>query len=554
MRKKILVVGGVAGGASTVTRLRRLNEEAEIILFERDEYISFANCGLPYYIGGVIKDRDELLVQTPEAMKKRFNIDVRVFSEVVSIDSDKKKIRVNSRVKGEYDETYDYLVLSPGVKALRPNIPGINNDKILTLRNISDTDKIKSQVMKKELKNIVVIGGGFVGVEMAENLKELGFDTTLVEAAPHILAPFDSDIVSIAENKLISKGVKLILNNPVSAFEEKEKGLEITLGNGDKLNTDLVILSIGVVPDTAFIKESGIELGVRGHIIVNECLQTNIEDIYAVGDAIEVVDYITDKKTAIPLAGPANKQGRTVADNIVAQINKEEMTKYKGSQGTSVIKIFEITAASTGANERVLKAAGIEYKSVTIHPLSSASYYPGARTMTLKLIFDLNGKILGAQGMGIEGVEKRIDVIATAIRFNGTIRDLTEIDLSYAPPYSSAKDPVNMIGYVAENVLSGKVNIINWEEINDLNKEDYILLDVSTALEHKNDKINGAINIPVDELRYRLDELDKDKMIIIYCRVGLRGYIACRMLNQYGFNTRNINGGSLIRYYIKKNR
>lgn len=537
--KKTLIIGGVAGGASAAARLRRLDEDAEIILFERDEHISFANCGLPYYIGGTITDRSQLLIQTPEAMNARFNIDVRVFSEVVKINPVEKTLTVNSKDQGIYEETYDNVVLAPGARALTPNIPGINHNKIMTLRNVEDTDRIKVVVDNNKLSHAVVIGGGFVGVEMAENLVDRGVKTSLVEAAPHVLAPFDYDMVDIAENKLIEKGIDLILNDAVSEFNDLGDEVEIILNSGKKIVADLVILSIGVAPDTEFLKDSGIEFGPRGHIIVNERLETAIEGVYAVGDAIEVVDYTTKLKTAIALAGPANKQGRIVADNISGR-----PTTYKGSQGTSVLKIFDLTAASTGANERALKAAGLAYRVIHTHPISHASYYPGASTMTIKLIFNDEGSILGAQAMGYDGVDKRIDVIATVMRLNGTVTDLTEIDLSYAPPYSSAKDPVNMAGYVAENILSGLVDVITWEELKDI-KEDYTLLDVRTVYENNQEKIKGSINIPVDDLRARMDELDKDKVIMAYCRVGIRGYIASRILSQNGFKVKNITGGAL---------
>ncbi len=538
MSKKVLIVGGVAGGASAAARLRRLDESAEIIMFERDEYISFANCGLPYYIGENIKERGKLLVQTPEAMKARFNIDVRNNSEVTGIDLSRKVVTVNSKTKGIYEESYDALILSPGARAIRPNIPGIQSDKIFTLRNIPDTDKIKAYVDKKGINSAVVIGGGFVGVEMAENLRERGLTVTLVEAAPHILAPFDSDIVVIPEKELVENGVRLILGDGVKAFSDTTGGVEITLQSETKLNADLVILAIGVIPDTGFLKESGLEFGPRGHILVNERMQTNLEGIYAVGDAIEVVDYVTKQKTAIPLAGPANKQGRIAADNVSGI-----PSVFKGSQGTAIIKVFGLTAAATGANERTLQKAGILYKTVTIHPVSHASYYPGAVPMTLKLIFNKEGQVLGAQGTGFDGVDKRIDVIATVIRLGGTVEDLAELELSYAPPFSSAKDPVNMAGFTAQNILAGRSHITTWDEVNAMKREDYILVDVRTEDEFANGHVDGAINIPVDNLRDRLSELDPNKTIIEYCQVGLRGYVADRILSQHGYQVWNVTGG-----------
>lgn len=538
MSKKVLIVGGVAGGASAAARLRRLDENAEIIMFERDEYISFANCGLPYYIGETIKDREKLLVQTPEAMKARFNIDVRVNSEVIRIDDQGKKVKVKSKERGEYEESYDYLILSPGAKAIRPNIEGIDSNKIFTLRNISDTDKIKDYVDRNETKSAVVIGGGYVGVEMAENLKKRGLQVTLAEAAPHILAPFDSDMVVIAEKELADHGVELVLEDGVKAFKDSEKEIEVTLNSGKKISADMVILAIGVTPDTYLAKGTGIQVGARGHIIVNERMQTSVENIYAVGDAVEVVDFITKQKTAIPLAGPANKQGRIAADNICGI-----SSTYKGTQGTAVLKIFDLTAASTGNNERNLKRLNIPYKVIYVHPNSHAAYYPSATQMSIKLIFNEEGKILGAQALGYEGVEKRIDVIATVIRLGGTVSDLTELELCYAPPFSSAKDPVNMAGFVAENVLAGRMNAMTFEDFEGYNMDNSILVDVRTEMEFNNGHIEGAINIPLDDLRNRLRELDKNKEIIEYCQVGLRGYIANRILAQNGFKVRNLTGG-----------
>ncbi len=538
MNKKILIIGGVAGGASAAARLRRLDEKAEIIMFERDEYISYANCGLPYYIGETIKDRNKLLIQTPEAMNARFNIDVRTNSEVVRVDSAQKKVVVNSKDRGTYEESFDYLVLSPGAKAIKPNIPGINSERVLTLRNIPDTDRVKSYVDKKGTKSAVVIGGGFIGVEMAENLKERGLMVTLVEAAPHILAPFDTDMVALAEKELIQNGVQLVLGDGVKAFREVGDQVELTLNSEAKHTADLILLAIGVAPETSFLKDSGLEFGPRGHILVNDHMETNVPSIYAVGDAIEVVDLVTKAKTAIPLAGPANKQGRIAADNIAGLDSV-----YKGSQGTSILKVFGLTAASTGSNERSLIRGGIPYQTITIHPVSHASYYPGAIPMTLKLIFAEDGRILGAQGIGYDGVDKRIDVIATVIRLGGTVDDLAELELAYAPPFSSAKDPVNMAGFVAQNVLTGKAHIASWDEIEKLNKDDYVLVDVRTEVEYQNGHIEGAVNIPVDSLRDRLHELDKDKLIVEYCQVGLRGYVADRILSQNGFQVKNIAGG-----------
>ncbi len=538
MAKKVLIVGGVAGGASAAARLRRLDETAEIILFERDEYISFANCGLPYYIGESIKERSRLLVQTPEGMRSRFRIDVRNNSEVVHVDAEKKTVTVKSKTEGTYEESFDYLILSPGAKALRPNIPGIQNDRIFTLRNIPDTDRIKAYVDQEDTKSAVVIGGGFVGVEMAENLRERGLSVTLVEAAPHILAPFDYDMAVITEKEMVDNGIHLILGDGVKAFRDTGEQIDVTLSSDASLAADIVVLAIGVAPDTAFLKDSGLELGPRGHIIVDDRMQTNKEGIYAVGDAIEVIDFVTKQKTAIPLAGPANKQGRIVADNIAGLTSS-----FRGSQGTSIIKVFDLTAASTGANERTLQKADISYQTIFVHPVSHASYYPGAVPMTLKLIFNEEGKILGAQGIGFEGVDKRIDVIATVIRLGGTVEDLTELELSYAPPFSSAKDPVNMAGFVAQNVLEGRSHVATWSDVEKMKPEDYVLVDVRTELEYSNGHMEGAINIPVDSLRDRLSELDSGKTVVEYCQVGLRGYVADRILSQRGYQVMNVTGG-----------
>jgi len=407
MSKKVLIVGGVAGGASAAARLRRLDEAAEIILFERDEHISFANCGLPYYIGEIIKDRAKLLVQTPKSLHDRFNIDVRIHSEVTAIHPDTKTVTVNSKDKGVYQESYDYLVLSPGAKALRPPIPGIDSPRILTLRNIPDTDAIKEYVDRHEVKSAVVIGGGFIGVEMAENLKHRGLAVTLVEAVPHVLAPFDDDMVVMVEKELEDNGINLLLQDGVKAFQDKGGSVEVLLNSGTAVTADIVILAIGVTPDTAFLKDSGIQLGPKGHIVVNENLETSAPGIYAVGDAIEVVDFVNKQKTAIPLAGPANKQGRIAADNIAGL-----HSTYKGTLGTAIIKVFNLTAAATGNNERTLKRLNIPYQTAYVHPMSHASYYPGALPLSLKLLFNAEGRILGAQGVGLDGVDKRIDVIA----------------------------------------------------------------------------------------------------------------------------------------------
>lgn len=552
MGKRIIIVGGVAGGASAATRLRRLDEDAEIIIFEKGGFISFANCGLPYYIGDVIKERNYLLIQTPEEMYERFRIDVRIYSEVTAIDTENKTVTVTSKEKGIYKENYDNLILSPGAKPFKPNIPGIDDEGIFALRNISDTDAIKkfledNNPAEKGYKSALVIGGGFIGVEMAENLAGLGMNITLVEAAPHILVPFDEDMVLFIEEELAEKNINLILNKGVKAFDRRDGQFTAALSDGTSLKADMAILAIGVKPDTDFLLGSRIELGSGGHIIVNEKMETSVPGIYAAGDAVEVTDYITGLKTAVPLAGPANKQGRIAADNIAGLDSV-----YEGAQGTSILKVFDLTAACTGANERALIKANIKYHAIFVHPLSHAAYYPGSKRMTLKLLFSPEGKVLGAQGIGYDGVDKRIDVIAAVIRMNGTVKDLTKLELSYAPPYSSAKDPVNMAGYVAENVISNIAHMITWKEVSGLNPGDYVFLDVRTVWEYRRGHLKGAINIPVDELRERLDEVPKDKLILAYCQVGYRGYIADRILSRHGFNVKNITGGYHSIYAFEK--
>ncbi|SMC28224.1 NADPH-dependent 2,4-dienoyl-CoA reductase, sulfur reductase [Clostridium acidisoli DSM 12555] len=552
MKKKIIIVGGVAGGASTAARLRRLDESAEIVMLEKGEYISFANCGLPYYIGEKIKDREKLIVQTPENMMARFNLDIRTNSEAIKVDTVNNTVKIKNKLGETYDETYDYLVLSPGAKPIKPPIPGINSERILTLRNIPDTDKIKKIVASNTIKNAVVIGGGFIGIEMAENLNEQGIDVTLIEAAPHILAPFDSDMSVIAEKEMMDNGVNLILGDAVESFKDELEYTEILLKSGLKIEADLIILSIGVAPDTSFIENSSIELSSKGHIIVDSHMKTNVNNIFALGDAVQLTDFINGEKTVLALAGPANKQGRIVADNICSIDSS-----FKGAQGTSIIKIFALTAASTGNNERTLTRLGIPYKVIYVHPFAHASYYPAALPLSLKLIFNGDGKILGAQSIGYDGVDKRIDVIASVIRLGGTVHDLTELELSYAPPFSSAKDPVNMAGFTAENVLNGLSDVITPSELVIYDMTDVILVDVRSEIEFANGHLEGAMNLPVDNLRENLSSLDKNKEIIVYCQVGIRGYIAERILRQNGFKSKNLTGGyktmSMLNFKPKNN-
>ncbi|WP_308639814.1 DsrE/DsrF/DrsH-like family protein [Paenibacillus silvisoli] len=538
MSKKVLIVGGVAGGASAAARLRRLNEAAHIVMFERDDYISFANCGLPYYIGDTIQDRSKLLVQTPEAMTKRFHIDVRTQSEVIQINPQTKTVHVRSKERGIYLESYDNLILSPGAKPIRPSLPGIDSAKIHTLRNMADTDRIKKRVTTAQTKSAVVIGGGFIGVEMAENLKEIGLDVTVVQSGTQLLNPFDAEMSHLLAKELEQNGVRLIFSNSAQSFVDVNEQIAVKLASGAVLVTDIVILAIGVQPDTAFLKDSGLALTPKGHIIVNDKLETNLEGVFAVGDAVEVTDYIHGNKTAIPLAGPANKQGRIAADNISGL-----GTTYRGTQGTTIIKVFGLTGATTGSNEKTLKQLGIPYHVTYVHPSSHATYYPGATPLTMKLLFDTGGTVLGAQAVGFDGVDKRIDDIATVIHFGGTVSDLTELELSYAPPFSSAKDPVNMAGYTAENILAGRTKVFVPQDLEAVDAATITLVDVRSEIEHNNGHIPGSLLIPVDELRSRLSELDDSKEIWVYCQVGLRGYTASRILQQKGYKVRNLTGG-----------
>lgn len=544
MNKKVLIIGGVAGGASTAARLRRMDEHAEIIMFEKGEYISFANCGLPYYIGETIEERSALLVQTPEDMSKRFNIDVRVKNEVLKINKEEKYIEVINLDTGKkYNENYDVLVLSPGSTPLKPPIPGINSPNIFTLWNIPDTDAIKSYVDHQKPKRAAVIGGGFIGLEMAENLHDRGAEVSVIEMLDQVMAPIDYEMAQSVHMHLREKGVKLHLGDGVKEFSYNNGVTTVTLQSGAKVEADMVMLSIGVRPQSNLAKEAGLELNQRGGIVVDEYLRTSDESIYAIGDAVEIIDFNSKEKTMVPLAGPANKQGRICANNICGSNEK-----YKGTQGTSIAKVFDITVASTGVNEKTLlkkgKVYGKDYHTVITHSKSHAGYYPGAIPMTIKLIFDNEGKVLGSQIVGYDGVDKRIDVIATAIRFGANVYDLEELELAYAPPYSSAKDPVNMVGFVSENMLSGTVKTFSWKEFESLDKENTIILDVREEIERELGYIEGSINIPLDDLRKRMVELDKNKKIIVYCAIGLRGYIAARILGQNGFdNVYNFSGG-----------
>ena len=544
--KKVLIVGGVAGGASTATRLRRLDENLEIVIFEKGNYVSFANCGLPYYIGDIIQNRESLLVQTPESLKVRFNLDVRVNSEVIQVNGKDKKVKVKIKNGEEYEEPFDFLVLSPGAKPIFPSIKGIENKKIFTLRNINDMDKIKYEIKNNSVKKAVVVGGGYVGVETAENLKHLGIDTTLIEAASNILTPFDKEISNILEYELINNGINLMISEKVVEFQENNNEIIIKLESGKSVTTDMVILSIGVSPDTKFLQNSGISLGERGHILVNEKLETNIDGIYALGDSIIVKNYITNQDVAIPLAGPANRQGRIVAGNIVGRNEK-----YKGSLGTAIIKIFELTGASTGLNEKTLKQMNLTYEKIYLHPNNHAPYYPGASPITIKALYSKeNRQILGAQAVGISGVDKFIDVIATTIKFKGTIDDLTELELAYAPPFLSAKSPANMLGFIGKNIEDKLLEQVFMEDLKNYNEKEIIILDLREKLELISGKLDNSTNIPLSELRKRYIELSKDKEIWTYCAVGLRGYIATRFLAQKGYRVKNLAGGIKIKEKI----
>ena len=536
-----LIIGGVAGGATVAARLRRMDEKSNIILFERGKYVSYANCGLPYYICDTINNREKLFVQTAKGFTDRFRIDIRTEQEVTAIRPDKKEVEIKNLSTGEtYTETYDKLVLSPGAEPLRPGIEGIGSKKIFTLRNVPDTDTIKNYVNTENPKRAIVVGGGFIGLEMAENLHDLGIQVDVVEMANQVMAPLDFSMAAIVHRQLTDKGVGLHLEDGVSRFEEKDGGVTVHLRSGKQIATDMVLLSIGVRPETKLAKDAGLAIGERGGIAVNDYMQTSDADIYALGDAVEVRHLVTGQPALIPLAGPANKQGRIVADNIVFGNKK----KYPGSIGTSIAKVFDLTVAAAGANAKLLQQNNIPYISSYTHGASHAGYYPGAVPLSIKILFaPENGKLLGAQIVGFNGVDKRIEMLAQVIQRGGTVHDLAELEHAYAPPYSSAKDPVNMAGFVAENILNKKSRIIQWRELAEL-PADTIRIDVRTHDEYKLGTIPGFINIPVDELREHLDELPKEKPIVVTCAVGLRGYLAYRILVQNGFkHVRNLSGG-----------
>ena len=533
---KTVIIGGVAGGATAAARLRRLDEKAEIIILERGEYVSFANCGLPYYIGGVITDREDLTLQTPESFKARFNIDVRVLNEAVKISPDTKTVTVKNLRTGEtYEEPYDNLILSMGAEPIRPNIEGADGSNVFTLRNIPDTLKIKNYIDTAKPRSAVVIGGGYIGVEMAENLAQAGLKVAIVELADHLITPLDFDMAADVHRYIKSKGIYLHLNNGVKAIS----GNTVILQNGE-ITADMIIMSVGVRPETAIAQDAGIELNPRGSIIVNNKMQTNIPNIYAVGDAVEVEDFITKKPAFIPLAGPANKQGRIAANNISGH-----ESVYTGTQGSAVLKLFDMTVATTGLNEKSATAAGIDYDKTYTYSASHATYYPGAAQMSIKALWDKKTlKIIGAQIVGFDGVDKRMDVLATAIRFGAKITDLTTLELCYAPPFGSAKDPVNMLGFVAENIVSGKLKQFFWHDVENLPRDGSVfLLDTRTPFEVMQGKIDGFVNIPLDSLRQRINEIPKDKPVYVHCHSGLRSYLACRILTGNGYDCYNLAGG-----------
>jgi len=537
---KYLIIGGVAGGATTAARLRRNDETAEIILFEKGKYVSYANCGLPYYIGGTIQGRDDLFVQTPEGFKKRFNIDIRTEQEVISINKEKKTILINDHNGKEYNESYDKLVLSPGADPIRPDIEGINSKRIFTLRNVDDTDSIKQYAINNHPKKAIILGAGFIGVELCENLHESGINVTIIDKTKQVLPTLDFSMASIVHNQLTDHGVELILNDSIKKIEDTGNEIIAHLESGKSISSDIMILCLGVNPEIKLAKEAGLKIGELGGIKVNKHMQTSDESIYALGDAVEIIHGVTGKPALIPLAGPANKQGRIVADNIVYG-NKES---YNGTIGTTIAKVHDLTVASAGTNAKTLIKENIPYISSFTHSASHAGYYPGSIPLSIKIIFcPTDGRLYGAQVVGETGVDKRIEMLAQVIQRKGTVYDLASLEHAYAPPYSSAKDPVNIAGSVAENILTGKMKIINWKEISSL-PEDTILLDVRTPLEHNLGTIPGSVNIPLEILRERIDELPKDKDIVIFCTIGMRGYIAYRLLFQKGFTRiRNLSGG-----------
>lgn len=541
MSKKILIVGGVAGGATAAARIRRLDETAEVIIFERSGFVSYANCGLPYYIGGVISDKEELTLQTPEMFRERFQIDVRVHHEVTAIHPERKTVTVKNLETGEtFEESYDKLLLSPGARPVQPNLPGAGLENLFTLRTVEDTLRIRDYVVKNKPKSAVLAGGGYIGLEVAENLRELGMDVTIVQRPNQLLNPLDYEMACFVHAKMREKGIRLMLGHSVEGFEKAGDQVNVLIKGEQPIKTDMVLLAIGVAPDTHLAKEAGLTLGIKNSIVVNDRMETSAPDIYAVGDAVEVRHFVTGSKALISLAGPANKQGRIAADNICGG-----NSVYQGSQGSSVIKIFDMTVATTGINERTAKDAGIDCDKVYLSPSNHASYYPGGTMMTMKVLFEKNTyKLLGAQIVGYEGADKRIDVIATAMHAGMTALQLKDLDLAYAPPYSSAKDPVNMAGFMIENIAEGRLKQFFWDEVGALPDDGSVfLLDARTREEYTAGHINGFVNIPLDELRDRLSELPQNVPLYVLCQSGLRSYLACRILSQNGWDCHNFSGG-----------
>ena len=542
---KVIIVGGVAGGATAAARLRRLNETAEIVVFERSGYVSYANCGLPYYIGGVIEEPEALTLQTPESFFARFRVDMRVRHEVTAIHPDKKAVSVKALETGEeFEEHYDKLILSPGASPTQPRLPGVGIGKVFTLRTVEDTFRIKDYINAHHPKSAVLAGGGFISLELAENLRELEIEVTIVQRPKQLMNPFDPDMAAFIHGEVRRHGIRLALGHTVEGFAERDGGVDVQLKDTDPLHADMVVLAIGVTPDTVLAKEAGLELGLKGSIVVNDRMETSVPDIYAVGDAVQVKHSVTGQDAVISLAGPANKQGRIAADNICGGDSR-----YLGSQGSSVIKVFDLTAASTGVNETNAKKAGLDVDTVILSPMSHAGYYPGGKLMTMKVVFEKGTyRLLGAQIVGYDGVDKRIDVLATAIHAGLTAIQLKDLDLAYAPPYSSAKDPVNMAGFMVENLASGVVKQFHIEDVNALPHDGSVtLLDVRTPQEYAGGHIKGFRNIPVDELRERLDEIGNGKPVYVICQSGLRSYIACRVLAGHGYETYNFAGG--FRFY-----
>ena len=538
---KVVIVGGVAGGASAAARLRRLDEQAEIVVFERSGYISYANCGLPYYIGGTIEDAEDLTLQTPESFYSRFRVDMRVHHEVTAVHREKKTVSVRNLETGaEFEESYDKLILSPGAKPTQPKLPGAGIGKLFTLRTVEDCFKIRNYVVENKPGSAVLAGGGFISLELAENLRELGLDVTIVQRPKQLMNPFDSDMAAYIHNQMRRHGVKLALGFTVEGFEEKDGGVDVLLKDAAPLHADMVVLAIGVSPDSRLAAQAGLELGLKGSIVVNERMETSDPDIYAVGDAVQVKHYVSGQDAVISLAGPANKQGRIAADNICGGDSR-----YPGSQGSSVLKLFDMTAASTGLNETNAKKAGYDVDKVVLSPMSHAGYYPGGKVMTLKIVFEKGSyRLLGAQIVGYEGVDKRIDVLATAIHCGMKATELAALDLAYAPPYSSAKDPVNMAGFMVENLAKGLVKQFHVDEVEKLPRDGSVtLLDTRTVAEYSRGHAPDFVNIPVDELRERIGELPQGKPVYVMCQSGLRSYVACRILTGYGYDCYNFSGG-----------